>query len=123
MQRLGKDKTKSEWRYYTVYKTHLGRRLHAMTSVHAPKLGVDTLAKNMYVASAGTFENLGVSLSYLPALSYVTLSSATINKLVIELGVDIVVLISKDIQETKLSLICDKGDGKRLSVSFIKPSS
>ena len=91
-----------------------------MAAVYAPKLGVDTLAKTMCIASAGTLANLGVSSSYLSALSQVTPPPATTNKLVIELDVDIVVLISKEIQDKNLSLICDKGDGKALSMSLIK---
>ena len=59
------------------------------------KLGVYTLSKNMCIASAGTFANLGGRPLYLPALLRLTPSPAILNKLVIELGVDIVLLVSK----------------------------
>ena len=68
--------------------TDLCRRLRAIASIHTPKLGVDTLAKIICISSAGTLANLGVSPSYLPALSQLIPSPATLNKLVIELGVE-----------------------------------
>ena len=83
-----------------------------MAAVYASKLGVDTLETIVCIASAGTLANLGVSSSYLPALSQVTPSPATINKLVIELGLDIVVLISKDIQHKSCNLYVTKETGK-----------
>ena len=100
--------------------TDIGQRLHAMADVHAPKLGVDTLAMIIFIASTDTLANLGVIPSYLPAILQLTPSPATLNKLVIELGVDIVLLISKEIEDMKLSLICDKGESKGPAVSFIK---
>ena len=100
--------------------TDLGRRLYAMAVVHAPKLGLATLAKIISLASAGTLANLGVSPTYLPSLASLTPSPATLNKLVIELGVDVVLLISNDIKQKKLSLICDKGENKGPAASFVK---
>ena len=84
--------------------TNIGRRLHAMAVVHAPKIGLDTLAKIICLTSDGTLYNFGVSSSILPALSHMSPSSATLNELVIKLGVDIAVLISKDTQEKSCHL-------------------
>jgi len=100
--------------------TDPGQRLHDMAAIHAPKLGVDTLAKIVCIASAGTFENLEVGPSYLPALLQVTPSPATLNKRVIELGVNIMLLIGKEIEDMKLSRICEKGESKGPASSFIK---
>ena len=100
--------------------TNLGRILYAMAAVHAPKLGVESLAKIISLVSAGTLANLGVLSSDLPSLASLTPSPATLNKFVVELGVDVVLLISNDIKDKKLSLICDKGEGKTAEASLIK---
>ena len=91
-----------------------------MDIVHAPKLGMATLAKIISLASVGTLTNLGVKEADLPSLASLTPSTATLNTLVIELGVGVVLLISKDIQNESLSLICDKGENKGPSASFVK---
>jgi len=88
--------------------------------VYAPKLGLLTLAKIISIASAGTLANLGVSPTYLPSLSSLTPYPATLNTLVVELGVDVVLLISNDIKDKQLSLICDKGENKGPEASFVK---
>ena len=91
-----------------------------MAVVHVPRLGLATLAKIISLASAGTLANLGVSSEYLPSLAFFTPSPATLNILVTELGVDIVLLVSNDIKQKKLSLICDKGVEKKIVVLFVK---
>jgi len=73
-----------------------------MAVVHAPKLGLATLAKIVSLASAGTLANLGVSPIYLPSLASLTPCPDTLNTLVVELGVDVVLIISNDIQDTKI---------------------
>lgn len=72
--------------------------------VHAPKLGLATQAKIISLASADTLENVGVRPISLPSLASLAQSPATLNTLVVELGVDAVLLISNDIKE-KLLLI------------------
>ena len=109
-----RENMKGDTKQFT--STDLGRRLHIMADVHAPKLGVDILVKIVCIASAGTLANLGVNPSYLPALLQLTPSPATLNKLVIELGVDIMLLVSKEKKDMKLSLICDKVESKGLVV-------
>ena len=61
-----------------------------MAIAHAPKLGLATLAKIISLASAGTLANLGVKESDLQSLISLTPSHTTLNKLIIELGVDVV---------------------------------
>ena len=68
-----------------------------MTVVHAPKLGLAALAKIISLASAGTLGNLGVSPIHLPSLASLTPSPATLSTLVVDLGVDVVLLISNGI--------------------------
>ena len=80
-----------------------------MAMVHTHKLGLIILAKIIPLTITGTLENLGVSPSYLISLACITPFPATLNNLVVELGVDIVLLISNDIKDNKLSFICDKG--------------
>ena len=100
--------------------TELGQRLYIMAVVHVPRLGLATLAKIISLASAGTLANLGVSSEYLPSLAFFTPSPTTLNILVTELGVDIILLVSNDIKQKKLSLICDKGVEKKIVVLFVK---
>ena len=83
-----------------------------MTIVHVPKLGLATLAKIISLASACALANLGMKEADLPSLVSFTPSHVTLNKLVIELGVNVVLLISKDVQSNILSLIFDKGENK-----------
>ena len=91
-----------------------------MAAVHAPKLGLETLSKIMALVSAATLANFGVAADDLPSLASLTPSTATLNHLVVELGVDMVLLISNDIRDKQLSLICDKGESKGPSASFVK---
>ena len=91
-----------------------------MDVVHASRLGLASLAKIISLASAGTLANLGVSSEYLTSLILFTLSPVTLNIHVTELGVDIVLLMSNDIKQKKLSLICDKGEEKKTLASFVK---
>ena len=106
-----------------INSTELGRRLHAMAMVHAPRLGVGTMAKIISLASAGTLANLGVSSSYLPSIANMTPCASTLRTSIVQLGVDIVLLISRDIRRKQLTLICDKGDdkqGRGAGASFVK---
>mmetsp|Transcript_46171 Transcript_46171/g.55586 ORF Transcript_46171/g.55586 Transcript_46171/m.55586 type:complete len:118 (-) Transcript_46171:1094-1447(-) len=91
-----------------------------MVILHAPKLGLATLVRIIFLTSVGTLDNLGVKEGGIPSLASLTPSPATLNTLVIELGVDVVLLISKDIQNKSLSLICDEGENKGPSASFVK---
>ena len=94
--------------------------MYASAVVLAPRIGLGTLAKIFSLASAGTLANLGLSQEYLPSLALLTPSPATLKSLVIELGVDVVLLISNDVKDKELSLICDKGEDKGPAASFIK---
>jgi len=100
--------------------TNLGRCLYAMAAVHAPKIGMVTLAKIFSLACAANLIDLGVSEDNLPSLASITPSATTLNRLVVELGVDMVLLISDAIKDKKLSLICDKGENKGPNASFVK---
>ena len=100
--------------------TSLGKRLYASAVVLAPRIGLATLAKIFSLASAGTLASLGLLQEYLPSLALLTPSPVTLKSLVVELGVDVVLLISNDVKDKELSLICDKGEDKGPSASFIK---
>lgn len=93
---------------------------YMMAAVHCPKLGLETLSKILSLVSAGILSTLGVSTDEFPSLASLTPPPATLNKLVIGLGTDTVLLISNDITDKKSSLICDRGESKTAHASFVK---
>jgi len=60
--------------------TNLGRRLYAMAAVHAPKIGMVTLAKIFSLACAANLIDLSVSEANLTSLASITPSATTLNR-------------------------------------------
>ena len=81
-----------------INSTELRQRLHAMAMVHAPRLVVDKMTKLISLDSACTLANLGVSPAYLPSIAIINPCASTLGAYIVQLGVNIVLLISCDIR-------------------------
>ena len=101
-------------------RTKLGRRLLGMTMVHTPNIGLESMAKMIALASAGTLANLGLDEAYLTRIPLLIPSTNTLKTFLFELGFDGILLTSDEIKNKGLSLVCDKGKDKNSTTSFVK---
>ena len=78
--------------------TPLGRRLHAMAMLHAPKVGVETMEKIISLLAAAFAANIGIDEKYLPDISKISPSSTTLKQLLVDLTVESVLLTSEEVK-------------------------
>lgn len=100
-------------------RTKLGRVLHGMSVAHATKIGGNTLEK-IYPFHNGIFANMGYLECELGSIAKLGQSASTLKSLIVDLVVDCVTLMSKEIKGKYLSLMCDKGQDNGAALSFVK---
>ena len=100
--------------------TPLGRRLHGMAMVYAPKVGTETMETIVALSSAAFAANMGVHADDLVHIGRISPSARTLKALVCELACDSVMVTSTKIKGKDLALICDKGEDKKNGASFVK---
>ena len=66
------------------------------------------------------FANMGFSESELECIAKLSPSASTLKSLMIDLAVDSVLLMSKEMENKELSLMCDKGEESGTGASFVK---
>ena len=66
------------------------------------------------------FANMGFSESELECIAKLSPSASTLKSLMIDLAVDSVLLMSKEIENKVLSLMCDKREESGTGASFVK---
>ena len=66
------------------------------------------------------FANLGFVKCDLEYISKMCPSASTLKTLMIDLAVDCVILMSNEMSDKKLSLMCDKGEESGTGASFVK---
>ena len=84
------------------------------------RVRLESMAKIIALYSAGTLANLDIDEAYLPHIPLLTLATNTLKTFLCELGVDVILLIGKEIQNKGLALLCDKGKDKNSATSFVK---
>mmetsp|Transcript_15051 Transcript_15051/g.14524 ORF Transcript_15051/g.14524 Transcript_15051/m.14524 type:complete len:87 (+) Transcript_15051:100-360(+) len=66
------------------------------------------------------FANLGFLEGDLECITKMCPSASTLKSFMIDLAVDCVILMSKEMSNKKLSLMCDKGEESGTGASFVK---
>ena len=117
-KRIRQEAKEGESNYFV--STKLGRQLLGMEMIHAPKVGLESMAKIITLACAGTLANLGIYEVYLPHIPLLTPSADTLKNFIFELGVDVILLTGEEIKNKGLALLCDKDEDKNLAASFVK---
>ena len=103
--------------------TKLGRLLQGIAIAHATKIGMNTLEKIITLSTMAFCANMGFNACDLECIAKMCPSASTLKTLMIDLAVDCVIMMSEEMKDKKLSLMCDKGEDSGTGASFVKLTS
>ena len=97
----------------TVYvSTDIGRKLIVMAVLHAPKIGLEAASTMMSLFDTTYMADLGVQGFELIPTS--TPCAKTIREFIFESATDAILLQRNLFASSPLTLMCDKGDGRKI---------